>query len=185
MVVPATLINVKYCCGNEIINMGRLASVNRKIMFEYTRDFLDSGLELSPIKLPLKPGVIICEDNTFEGFFGIFNDSFPDGWGRLLLDRKLMSIGINLHKLTPLTHLLYVGKRGMGALQYEPEIEIDSEINNIQDLDVIANECLDIQENESEEFLDDLLFMSGSSTGVRPKILVKLSNNLTKLEIKQ
>jgi serine/threonine-protein kinase HipA len=183
MVAQTTSITVKYCRGNTLVDMGRLALIDRKVIFEYARDFLDYGLELSPIKLPLKPGMIICEDRAFDGLFGVFNDSLPDGWGRLLLDRKLMSIGTNPHELTPLTRLLYVGKRGMGALQYEPEIEADYEINNVQDLDEIATQCLDIQENESEEFLDELLSMNGSSAGARPKILVKLSSNNTGLEI--
>ena len=54
------------------------------------------GLELSPFKLPLKTGVIESTDRTFDSMFGVFNDSLPDGWGRLLLDRKLMNPGFIL-----------------------------------------------------------------------------------------
>ena len=183
MLTPTTLINIKYCGGDVPINMGRLVLNNRKVIFEYESNFLKLGLELSPIKLPLKPGIIVCEDRVFEGMFGVFNDSLPDGWGRLLLDRKLMSIGIRPNELTPLARLLYVGRHGMGALQYEPEIDMDSDIADAIELDAVAHQCLAIQENESEVYLDELLALNGSSAGARPKILVKITENTDKLEI--
>jgi serine/threonine-protein kinase HipA len=108
------LIHVGYIKGNEKIKMGRLAMKDRKIYFEYDPSFLELKLSLSPFKLPLKPGVIVSDDPLFEGLFGIFNDSLPDGWGRLLLDRKLMQMGINPASLTPLDRLSYVGHRGLG-----------------------------------------------------------------------
>ena len=82
--------------------MGRLLMKNRKIFFEYDDAFIKTGLELSPFKLPLKSGIIESKDRCFEGLFDIFNDSLPDGWGRLLLDRKLMNAGLNLITLPPL-----------------------------------------------------------------------------------
>lgn len=104
--------------------IGRLAIKNRAIFFEYSSSFLQTKTELSPFKLPLKPGLIHCEDKMFDGLFGVFNDSLPDGWGRLLLDRKLMQLGINFRDLSPLDRLCYVGNNGMGALTYEPETEV-------------------------------------------------------------
>lgn len=176
------IIHVKYCRGSNVMSMGRLAIKDHKIFFEYAPEFLNSGLELSPLKLPLKPGVIACEDQIFDGLFGVFNDSLPDGWGRLLLDRKLSNMNINSDSLTPLDRLRYVGKRGMGALQYEPEIEDRAEIKQIQDLDMISEECLLFQENEGDQFVEDLLVMNGSSAGARPKILVNLPSGYDRFE---
>ena len=105
---PIEIVSVKYCRHDEMIKMGRLALNNRKIYFEYDAEFLKNKLELSPFKLGLRSGVIACEDNVFEGLFGIFNDSLPDGWGRLLLDRKLIQMGINPVNITPLDRLCYV-----------------------------------------------------------------------------
>lgn len=62
--------------------VGRLLLKNRQIFFEYDPVFIKTGLELSPFKLPLKAGVIESNDRVFEGLFGAFNDSLPDGWGR-------------------------------------------------------------------------------------------------------
>lgn len=171
------VIKVGFFRGNIAIPMGRLALQNRRVIFEYTSSFLETGLELSPFKLPLKPGVQICEEYVFDGLFGIFNDSLPDGWGRLLLDRRLMKHGINPQSLTPLDRLRYVGRRGLGALYYEPVIDDVSSYNIPKDLDFIADECLQIQEHDEDQYIDDLFIMNGSSAGARPKILVSIIKN--------
>jgi len=106
--------------------VGTLAQKNKKIYFEYDKEFLKTGIELSPYKLPLKSGLFVCEDDTFEGLWGVFADSLPDGWGRLLMDRHLIGLGINPNTLTPLDRLAYVGDYAMGALSYEPQKEVDS-----------------------------------------------------------
>ncbi len=174
---PIEIVSVKYCRGSEVIPMGRLAINNRKIYFEYDTEFLKTKLELSPFKLPLRAGVIPCDDNTFEGLFGVFNDSLPDGWGRLLLDRKLTQIGINPASITPLDRLCYVGSSGMGALMYEPEISDFENTHHLKDLDVIADECSHFLENDDDKFIDELLVMNGSSAGARPKILVSIKGD--------
>ncbi len=176
---PIHALQVKYCG----INMGRLALINRKIFFEYYPHFLELGLELSPFKLPLKAGILVCEDRVFEGLFGIFNDSLPDGWGRLLLDRKLMNMGINPNTMTPIDRLRYVGTQGMGALQYEPEFPLTSTHEKSIELDVLADECLQFQINDQDQFIDDLLRMNGSSAGARPKILVSINKQTHELRM--
>ena len=137
------IIRVKYCNGRDSVDLGKLTLKERRIFFEYAPHFLELGLQISPFKLPLSPGVRVCEDFLFDGLFGVFNDSLPDGWGRLLLDRKLMKIGIHPQTLTPLDRLRYVGSHGMGVFQYEPEIESDK-VEPPDDLDKIAAECFEI-----------------------------------------
>ena len=160
-------------CANRKISVGKLLYKNRQIYFEYDNEFVKSKLELSPFKLPLKTGVFINEDKLFEGLYGLFNDSLPDGWGRLLLDRKLMQLGINPGGLSALDRLAYVGKHGMGALTYEPEIKEDT-IKLKKDLDLISKEVMAVQENTGDDFVDELLILNGSSAGARPKILVNI-----------
>ena len=180
---PEKTIHVKYCSSGTPISMGRLALINRRIVFEYSPSFLETGLELSPFKLPLKPGVQVCDDPVFEGLFGVFNDSLPDGWGRLLLDRKLMNSGINPNAMTPLDRLRYVGTHGMGALQYEPEYPESSQGKINLELDHLAEECLQFQINDQDQFIDDLIVMNGSSAGARPKILVNIDPRTNQLQI--
>ena len=72
--------------GSEIQPVGRLAIRNGIIYFKYDEAFLQNNLEISPIKLPLQRGVTELPKDPFEGLAGVFNDSLPDGWGRLLFD---------------------------------------------------------------------------------------------------
>jgi serine/threonine-protein kinase HipA len=152
--------------------VGRLASVSGGILFQYAERFLDSGLLLSPFKLPLQPGVFEDERKTFDGLHGLFNDSLPDGWGLLLLDRKLKGSGANLQELSPLDRLALVGTRGMGALEYEPEDFRAGPDEEFLDLDGLAEKSRQIlDDGGSLEAVNTLLRLGGSSGGARPKIL--------------
>ncbi len=172
------IINLNiYLLQQKIRKIGTLAQKDKKIYFEYNKEFLNSGLEISPYKLPLKSGVFRCDDDTFEGLWGVFADSLPDGWGKLLVDRHLAKLGINYRAVSPLDRLAIVGNNGMGALSYEPANEVKSEFEEII-LDDLAVSSQNILEGSSDYLLDKLLNLSGSSAGARPKVLVQLSNDL-------
>jgi len=156
--------------------VGTLAIRDKKIYFEYDKDFLQTNIELSPYKLPLKAGLFRCDDDTFDGLWGIFNDSLPDGWGRLLMDRHLMRLGVNPATLSPLDRLAFVGSHAMGALSYEPEQEVEGTFETIV-LDDLAESSAEILEGSSEALLDELLSLNGSSAGARPKVLVQISED--------
>lgn len=120
--IPTLALTV-YLDTGERRKVGRLALPQRRVFFEYDREFLASGIELSPLKLPLRAGVFTAPDMIFDGLFGVFNDSLPDGWGRLLLDRTVERNGVGRGQLNQLDRLAYVGRNGMGALSYEPRPE--------------------------------------------------------------
>lgn len=157
--------------------VGRLAYSKRQIYFEYDTAFIERGLQISPYKLPLQKGVILCDDKIFEGLFGVFADSLPDGWGRLLIDRHLHTLGQVPSSLTPLDRLLFVGKYGMGALAYEPEHSINIEYTDAFNLDELALHAQEILKGESEEMLEVLLSLNGSSAGARPKAMIQINHN--------
>lgn len=115
---PITEIKVELDFDENPITVGRLAIHNNHIYFEYDVQFLKRQLNLSPLHLPLEPGLKTADHSLFEGLPGLFNDSLPDGWGRLLLDRSLREQGIFPGELTPLDRLAHVGTTGMGALIY-------------------------------------------------------------------
>lgn len=152
--------------------IGELILSEQKIYFRYNSDFLSSGLNLSPIKLPFNNEIISCQTEPFDGLFGVFNDSLPDGWGRLLLDRTLSSKGINISKITPLDRLAFVGSGGMGSLIYQPEIETATELFPEIELDTIARETTHVLQGKSSEIIEELFVLGGSSGGARPKIFV-------------
>ena len=147
-----------------------------RVFFEYSPDFLQSGIALSPFKLPLKPGVFEDEKRTFDGLFGLFNDSLPDGWGCLLLDRKLRKRGLSYDSITPLSRLSMIGRNPMGALEYEPADEAAEEVGNVE-LDSLSGEVDKILAGNDSDVLDELLKLNGSSGGARPKIVSYVSDD--------
>ncbi len=160
--------------------VGYLYEQAREIYFEYTPEFLASGIELSPFKLPLKPGVFHDEKRTFEGLFGLFNDSLPDGWGCLLLDRKLRQRGLSYEAISPLMRLSLIGRNPMGALEYEPADEASESMGAIE-LDSLSGEVDQLLNGQNSLCLDDLLSLNGSSGGARPKIVAWVSADRTRI----
>ena len=80
--------------GAAVQPVARLAMHERKVYFEYDGAFIRSGLEISPFHLPLQAGLSRFDAGLFENLPGVFNDSLPDGWGRLLFDRHARASGI-------------------------------------------------------------------------------------------
>ena len=173
---PVTRLNVLLHRGpeRERLPVGRLALSGHRILFEYDSAFVETRLELSPLKLPLSAGVKEDERRTFDGLFGVFNDSLPDGWGRLLLDRELRRRGIDPSTPTPLDRLAHVGDGGMGALAYEPAHDAER-LSGAIDLHRLAKESRRVLEGGTAELLHELFQLGGSSGGARPKVLVQLS----------
>jgi len=156
---------------NEI-ELGELVSEGRDIYFKYYIDFITKGIEISPLKLKLNTQINKADSIPFDGLFGVFADSLPDGWGKLLLDRSLAAKGIDINEITMLDRLAFVGSKGAGALIYKPEL---IEINHKEfkfELDEIAKASQQIISGTSIEILDELYILGGSSGGARPKILV-------------
>lgn len=148
---------------------------NRLAAFEYDSDWLIDGFSISPFSLPLEKKVFIPKIDPFEGLFGVFSDSLPDGWGRLLVDRLMRKEGYNPYEIGSLERLAIVGASGMGALTYRPVIPINDDYDELS-LDEIAKECKKVLTSETCDNLDYLFTKGGSSGGARPKILTKVDN---------
>jgi serine/threonine-protein kinase HipA len=91
--------------------------------FEYSDEFVNAPVEISPITLPNRQQLHRYDDisrNTFKGIPGIFADSLPDKYGNQLIDLFMADKNIAAAEITALDRLLYVGNRGMGALEYHP-----------------------------------------------------------------
>lgn len=152
--------------------VGTLAATRDDLFpFEYADSWLADGFSISPLSLPLEKKVFIPKRNSSEGLFGVFADSLPDGWGRVLVDRLLRSHHIDPFRINSLMRLAIVGTSGMGALEYKPSWDLHPHVNNNQDLDYLAEECTRVLEHEKIRDLDTLFALGGSSGGARPKIL--------------
>lgn len=171
-----TEVKVGLDFGSEIQPVGRLAIREHIIYFEYDDSLIQKGIEISPLRFGLKKGVIELPRHPFEGLAGVFSDSLPDGWGRLLFDRLLRSQGILPASISPLDRLAYVGLSGMGALVYEPDNSPSDNQEHI-DLDHLAVQAGEVLKGSSEEVLKELLALNGSSAGARPKALIAVNDD--------
>lgn len=148
---------------------------NRLAAFEYSSDWLKDGFSISPFSLPLEKKVFMPQIEPFEGLFGVFADSLPDGWGRLLVDRLMRKNGLNPQTIGSLDRLAIVGATGMGALTYRPAITMENAHGELT-LDEIAGECERVLNTEYGDNLDYLFAKGGSSGGARPKILTRVED---------
>lgn len=158
--------------GNRVGRIGM--TPDALAAFEYDPAYILSGQSVSPFHLPLRAGVFVAPRSPFNGGFGVFSDSLPDGWGSLLLDRFMRSKGDDPHKLTLLQRLALVGSAGRGALEYRPDFS-ESSNNEVLDLNVLAQEVEKILDADGrEDSLENLFRLGGSSGGARPKVFAKI-----------
>lgn len=144
-----------------------------RVYFEYAPGFLRDPLWLSPFKLPPQPGLLEHRDWDFGPVFGLFDDSLPDGWGLLLMDRFFQQRGTALAEVSVLDRLAYLGTRTMGALTYHPPADSSGEhAVGALDLHEMAHASQQVIEGTAETVLPQLLRAGGSPGGARPKILV-------------
>lgn len=155
--------------------VGRIALTPEALCgFEYDPDWIQTGFSISPFYLPLKSGLLMAKQDPFRGNFGVFDDSLPDGWGNLLLDRYLQEKGIDPYKLNISERLSLIGSTGRGALEYRPDKSIAAD-DKFQDFDHLANEAAKILESKESNGSVDLLYKyGGSSGGARPKVFAKI-----------
>ena len=160
------LLNVKY--HDRIVGMLSLTPDNKLCAFEYDRAWLADGFSISPLELPLRPGLFLAKPSPFYGNFGIFEDSLPDGYGRYLLHKLLQKEGVDDVNLSALDRLSIVGSGGMGALTYHPETVIHKG-NETMDFDLLQEKALEVLKEQQDTDAGLLLYNSGNSGGARPK----------------
>lgn len=178
------MINVvKVKLWGTIIGYFLLDESKRFITFEYDKKFLEFGIEVSPIQMPLSNKIYQFPDlinTSFRGAPGLISDSLPDKFGNAVIDAWLASQGRASESFTVLDRLCYTGKRGMGALEYEPsngEIrDADQEIS-IAKMVEFASEVLNKQGKISLTKKDEidykqLLRLGTSAGGARAKAII-------------
>lgn len=160
------LLKVKY--HDQTVGMLSLTPDNKLCAFEYDKSWLSDGFSISPLELPLRPGLFLAKPTPFSGNFGIFEDCLPDGYGRYLLHKLLKREGIDDFKLSALDRLSIVGSGGMGALTFEPETAV-RQGTDITDFDMLQEKALEVLKEKQDDDAGLLLYNSGNSGGARPK----------------
>ncbi len=154
---------------------------NGMVGFQYDEEFLKSNIEISPVKMPLSTVTYTfpaLPEQTFHGLPGMVADSLPDKFGNIVINRYLESQGRTADSLSVIEKLCYTGKRGMGALEYEPSQELTT-INETVDLDAltkltseILSEKEQIHIKKNDNLMAQLMECGSSVGGARAKTLI-------------
>lgn len=160
----------------------------RKSSFQYNPQFLESNQfkKLFPYVIRRTPNVQVFsefEGETFRGLPPMIADSLPDFFGNIVFKEWLEATQKDISTITPLEQLTYVGKRGMGALEFSPAKEIKSNQSiDVEEITEVVKKVLDLKTSTEEKGLSDIallnIFKIGTSAGgARPKILVSENKN--------
>lgn len=157
-------------------------------VFEFDKNFPKLGLDISPIMMPIaaiEKGQRVfsfsgLNPETFKGLPGLLSDSLPDKFGNQIIDAWLAQQGKNSQDFTSVDRLCYIGKRGMGALEFEPVNNVSKENSNkieIEELVKFAKEVLDERKDfhtntDSEKGYSDILQVGSSAGGARAKAVI-------------
>lgn len=116
-------LNVLYRGFGAEIELGTLADDGNDVLFQYSAGAIAQGLELSPIRLPLRAAAYPERQTQYlsmQRVPGLLGDSLPDSWGFRLMNRLLRARGIAPETVSTLDRLAYLGENTMGALCYQP-----------------------------------------------------------------
>ncbi|WP_334126730.1 type II toxin-antitoxin system HipA family toxin [Empedobacter brevis] len=155
----------------------------RKSSFQYNPEFLESNSykKIFPYVIRRTPNVQVFsefEGETFRGLPPMIADSLPDFFGNIVFKEWLEATQKEMSAITPLEQLTYVGKRGMGAIEFSPAKEIRSnQTINVDEMTEVVKKVLDLKTSTEEKGLSDIallnIFKIGTSAGgARPKILI-------------
>ncbi|MBK1830762.1 type II toxin-antitoxin system HipA family toxin [Verrucomicrobiaceae bacterium R5-34] len=153
--------------------------------FEYAADFQDSGIEVAPLVMPLSAEVYRFPElspATFYGLPGLLADSLPDKFGNALIDAWLATQGRTPDSFNVIERLCYTGRRGMGALEFEPAsnpVSQNSQALQMDQLVALASEVLSHRDHLQTQFgeddaaaLGDILKVGTSAGGARAKAVI-------------
>ena len=154
------------------------------VRFEYDRGFIGRGLEPSPLMMPVREGRVYSFGNldkeTFRGLPGLLADSLPDTYGRALFDRWLALTGRTSGN--PIETLCFLGKRCMGALEFEPALDVAFDRNARFEIDALVDVARDALSEKSsfgvnlnddrKAAIAEILRLGTSAGGQRAKAII-------------
>ncbi|WP_343856550.1 type II toxin-antitoxin system HipA family toxin [Aliiglaciecola litoralis] len=166
--------------------------------FEYDRNFLQTGIQLSPLKMPLSQQIYSFPEidfAAFKGLPGLIADSLPDDFGNAVMNAWVAAQGRSPEDITPLERLRYTGSRGMGALTYAPATRLKNlNASNqlaVESLVEIAQEIINQRNQftislsnpgaEDKDAMMALMSVGMSAGGARPKAVLAFNDNFTQV----
>lgn len=162
-------------------------SLSETAIFEYDKGFRSSGLEVSPLMMPLSQGLRPFsfpgnKNECFKGLPGLIADCLPDKYGDQIITEWFERQGLTTDGITPLDRLSYMGKRGMGALEFEPSkasavLDKSTEIY-VDELTQLAEDILTKRKSlktyliQNDKVAHDILRVGTSAGGAKPKAII-------------
>lgn len=154
-------------------------------VFQYDPDFVGAGIEVAPLTMPARETPYefpALNRDTFRGLPGMLADALPDRFGNRLIDAWLAETGKNPESFNSVDRLCYIGRRGVGALEFEPDLRLRTEVKKLEidRLVELANRVLDERANlagrldgkNDADALEDILSVGTSAGGARPKAVL-------------
>ncbi|QNE48603.1 type II toxin-antitoxin system HipA family toxin (plasmid) [Glaciihabitans sp. INWT7] len=181
--VPTQLIEV-IAWGRTV---GALASGRTRgaYVFEYDPAWVRSGIEISPIHMPTSQRRYTfpsLSQKTFQGLPPAIADALPDKFGNGLVDAWLAREGVPVSSITALDRLAYLGGRGLGALEFQPDTGAKDLPPTALDLQMLVQSARDAvagtlnSEGESKQALQQIITVGTSAGGARAKAVVNFNS---------
>lgn len=176
--------SIEVMCWGAPVGVLALDPASGYYAFEYYPDFQASGIELAPLTVPLSTAHPIVaphlSEQTYFRLPAFVADSLPDRFGNALIDAWMADQGVARNNITPLDRLAYMGKRGMGALEFRPAAQTGDALPSVlevQHLVETARRALSVNfigeaQVEEDAALGQLISVGSSAGGARAKAVV-------------
>ena len=153
------------------VPVARLAMSESLAQLEWSPELIASRLNPAGLYYPPEPGLHAARTRNFNGLHGFLADALPEGWGYLVMRKRLAKLGVDIASLTSVEQLALVGETGRGALVFEPATTPSDEVETL-DLDALAEAAAVILSGDDGNLAETLAKLAGGSGGVRPKVHV-------------
>jgi serine/threonine-protein kinase HipA len=158
------------------------------VTFEFAPAFVKTGLEISPVKLPLSlRGPVtfpeLARIPSFEGLPGVLADALPDRFGNAVIARYFAERGTPAAALSPVQKLLYIGKRSMGALEFRPALVVPATRAEREPLEIatLVEEARRLIEGRADSTIAEMMRIGASAGGARPKAVILWNRKTTEV----
>ena len=154
-------------------------------VFQYDPAFVGAGIDVAPLKMPSREAPYefpALNRESFRGLPGMLADALPDRFGNRLIDAWLAETGQSPEDFNPVDRLCYIGRRGIGALEFEPALRKQTKAKKLEVARLVdlANRVLDERANHlgrpggenDAEALEDILSVGTSAGGARAKAVL-------------
>lgn len=164
-------VNIALAFDAARIPTARVVMSDALAQLEWSRELIERGINPAALYYPPEAGLQAARTRDFGGLHGFLADALPEGWGHLVMRKRLAKLGVDIASLTPVEQLALVGETGRGALVFEPATAPRDEVDTL-DLDALAEEAAVILDGEEGQLGDTLARLAGGSGGARPKVHV-------------